>query len=139
MFHTLQFEVGWLRDSSGWLLEGSAEYVGFGAVVAGGTATWDVVKTCKLYFDGNDSSIPSLDQVFPLLYDGRYGVAWIAVDRLVNGLIGIPVLRRYWESSGDWTARFTNAFGVGPDDFYRDFAQYRRTLTKRGSYPCAGF
>jgi hypothetical protein len=139
MFHILQSEVAWPQGPT-WLVEGPAEYAGYGAVAAGGMATSDEIRTCQAdkYVNGGGASVPPLEDMDWSLNgpSQRYLIAWLAVDKLL-ATPGISMLRRYWEAGGDWSGRFTSAFGQAPTDFFRDFAAFRQSLRGAGRDVCS--
>ncbi|MSO29951.1 MAG: hypothetical protein EXQ48_03270 [Acidobacteria bacterium] len=141
-FHILQGEVGWAVDPTQWLFEGAAEYVGYTGAIDAGNTTYATVRNCEIqiYFDGGGSATPPLETISFTLssaVNSRYAVAWLAVDRLTNGLNGLDRLKGMWEAPGSWDQRFQTAFSTTPVAFYADFAAYGPTLTRAGANPCA--
>lgn len=141
LFHILQGEVAGFFDLAAWFSEGSAEYVGYGMVVEAGMTSSEAVKVCQTdnYFGADGPSAPPLEHLSDATSPvrGFYLIAWLAIDRLLNGPTGIPRLRGYWEATGASDLRFQVAFGVLLTDFYRDFAQYRTTVRGSGTNSCA--
>jgi hypothetical protein len=136
MFHILQEEVGWPPPYGGWSHEGSAEYVGYMATVDAGMVSYDDVQRCQIanYFFADGASSPRLEHLSfeptsPVR--GRYLIAWLAWDRLLNGPANVPRLARFW------TSGFTAAFGTAEPAFYDDFAAYRTALRQPAGNPCA--
>lgn len=145
-FHVLQNEAGWAvindptqRLQTEWLSEGSAEYVGYAGVIEAGATSYAAVRACEvqIYFNGGGASTPPLQTIIFRPSEGasvnsRYAIAWIAVDRLTNGLDGIARLKGMWEAVGAWDQRFQAAFSRTPAGFYSEFADYRQGLVPGG-------
>ena len=139
LFHILQDQTSWSRDDTHWFLEGAAEYVGYASIISNGQASYDEVKTCQIdnYFGAGGNSIVPLEQLSFPASRGSYLVGWLALDKLLGGLGGVPTLSRYWQA-GAWPQSFTSVFGFRADAFYTDFSQYRTTLRSSGTKSCAG-
>ena len=136
VFHLLQREVGWPGPTNNWLNEGSAEYVGYSAVIEWGLLSYGDLQACQItnYVDGGGPSAPALED---LSFDAgnpvssRYHIAWLGWDRLLAGPGGLAKLPNYW------TTGFQPTFGLSESSFYADFAGYRQSLRRPGGNPCA--
>jgi len=132
MFHLVQQNSGW-PSVSDWPLEGSAEFVGYAISASAGFTTYEDVKTCQLarYIDSPQISATPLEEVFPRQVDGRYGIAWLAWDHILNGEAGIPLLGRYLQGMS-----FEQSFGKDMPATLADFAEYRKTLRRPPGGAC---
>ena len=142
LFHVLQYDVLWIPNlgDPSWLVEGSAEYVGYASLAGAGLMNYDEVKRCQTnkYFDFNAASLPELDSL-SMQMPGAYAMAWLAVDRLVGGPSGIPKFATFWRAGTDSHHAFQVAFGPTMSTFTSDFKQYRRTLVRPEAGSCSTF
>lgn len=133
LFHILQQQNAWPRDQW-WLVEGSAEYVGYALVISRGILSYQDVLSCAVdrYFSAGGHSLPSLDRVDGTV-GSAYSMGWLAWHRLLGGIDAIPKL-----SAGLSGLPFETAYGMSIETFHADFASYRLTLTPRvgGLSPC---
>jgi hypothetical protein len=140
-FHVLQSELdGGRQPGPRWLLEGSAEYVAWQAVVAQGLVDESAVRDRWVggALHGPTADVP-LDQlafdVDPSVACCLYEVAPLAVGELVAS-VGIKALRAYYTAIGTgtpWADAFAKAFGQTPEEFYDVFAGVRAGLVWSGS------
>jgi len=132
MFHLVQQNSGW-PSVSDWPLEGSAEFVGYAISASAGFTTYGDVKTCQLarYVDSPQISATPLEEVLPRQVDGRYVIAWLAWDHILNGEAGIPLLGRYLQGM-----TFEQSFGKDLLATLADFAEYRKTLRRPPGGAC---
>ncbi len=126
--HFWQKDTGSPRDGSGptWLLEGSAELIGYLALEGAGLATYDTVRAYSLR--RVPSGAPSLADMERRVDEFSYPVAFLATE-LLTAHRGPGSLRDYWRSlarGAPWEQAFTDAFGERPADFYDRFEQHRR-------------
>ncbi|MDQ3979036.1 MAG: hypothetical protein M3314_05725 [Actinomycetota bacterium] len=130
LMHFWQKDIGNPRDGVGpvWLLEGAAELLGYEAVIAAGLATEPDTRNFSLRRVPRD--VPSLESMEQRPDDPSqfsYPLCFLAAEFLTAER-GPLALRDYWRllSRGrDWESAFTEAFGVGPTEFYLRFEAYR--------------
>ena len=135
MFHILQSEVGWPTAVGGWSHEGAAEYLGYMATVDAGMARYSEIQECQVanYFGADGPNSPPLEQLSfeaASTVRGRYLIAWLAWDRLLNGPGSVPRVATYW------TSGFMQAFGKTEQAFYEEFSSHRQSLRQPPGNPC---
>jgi hypothetical protein len=126
--HFWQKDIGSPRDGAGpvWLLEGSAELIGYLAVSGAELTTYESTRTYALRRVTSDA--PSLPAMERRTEEFSYPVALLATE-LLTASRGAGSLRDYWRglSRGmPWEEAFTAAFGERPEDFYPRFEDHRR-------------
>jgi hypothetical protein len=140
-FHILQSELDRGRTPGPvWLLEGSAEYVAWQAVIAKGLVADGPIRDrwIRATQNGAVSEVPLKEMESPTMPQEvrccLYEVAPLAVEQLVAGP-GLRSLRTYFEAIGDgasWQAAFEQAFGQTPETFYETFEVVRWQLAPAG-------
>ncbi|MCA1692460.1 MAG: hypothetical protein LC733_09755 [Actinobacteria bacterium] len=128
--HFWQQDVGAPREAVGpvWLLEGSAELLGYRALIAAGLATENETREFSLRRVAPDT--PSLQTMERRSSDDdefSYPLSFLAAELLIAGT-GVGSFRDYWRSlsrSTPWETAFTESFGVTPGEFYARFQEHR--------------
>lgn len=134
LFHVLQQQEGWNMGLT-WLVEGSAEIVGFrGTWVEERLLTEVQVRGCHIWSVTGSSVLMPLEnyatnngQPFPPNGGPIYSLFFLAADRLVSER-GIGSLKRVTNVESD--------FGLSLPDYYSQFAAYRATLSRPARYEC---
>jgi len=155
LYHVLQFERRWTgqpQPISGpdWLIEGSAEVVGFLGMAQKGWVSTDTARGCWTkemsdFAQRQPPGLPALNlleshQQFQSTQGPTYTVSSLAVDRLINNA-GVRSLNTFMDAAGSGTqaaTSFTSAFGLPVNTFYDQFASYRAGLSVPPAYLCGG-
>ena len=130
LMHFWQKDIGNPRDGVGpvWLLEGAAELLGYRALTAAGLATEAETRNFSLRRLAPDTpSLESMERRPNDPADFSYPLSFLAVE-LLTAERGSTGLRDYWRALSrgrDWEGAFSDAFGVGPTEFYLRFQAYR--------------
>lgn len=145
-FHTLQdwqAEVRFQSEEPGersfvprWMVEGCAEYL---AVKAGARRGFVDEKPEREYVLGEAAVSGEPLHAFETRGQAEfagglgeaYTVGWLGCERLATTFGEDAVAHRFWLSMAklrDWQKAFSDAFGVTPGEFYREFEAYRATL-----------
>lgn len=135
LFHVLQYSIGWLPSHTRavWLVEGSAEYVAYRAVVIDvGLAAPDDVRACKqrgvLLSQPPVPALAALEgQTAYTLSEQTgfvYADAYLGVERATSRS-GLMSLIAFGEMSSSLADSFQAALGEPLADFYTEFEQYR--------------
>lgn len=133
-FHTFQAQLSGVgnRPIPGaiWLVEGSAEYIGYRAVESHGLANHDAVRTdwfgiLQRRPSPDLSTLETRDAL--QAGDTSYGLSALAVEFL-TAASGLDALRVYFQGlrTQEWHDAFMAAFGMDAGGFYQQFAQYRQ-------------
>ncbi len=149
VFHLLQFELRWLGGSnagSHWLIEGSAEYMGWLGVAAQGHLTLATARGCmtKEVADFALQQPPGLGNLSSYETAQSFGggpvypLSMIGVDQLVSGSnVGAILTYGHALAAGTTaTTAFSNSFGTTTTAFYAQFPAYRTGLTVPSTYLC---
>lgn len=129
--HFWQQDVGAPREGVGplWLLEGSAELLGYQALIAAGLASDD--ETREFSVRRVLPETPALETMERRSSDANefsYPLSFLAAELLTAGT-GVGSFREYWRSLSRgvaWETAFTDSFGVAPAEFYARFQEHRR-------------
>jgi hypothetical protein len=128
LFHIEQsaLDATWDSGSRGpvWLLEGSAEYMGWSAVVSAGAISQDAVQAeVSAEAGGVSGSLADYEGQSAYTAGGLYPLGYLAVQQLVRGH-GMAALAAYWRDLGSqsWQDAFSRAFGIAPAAFYASFS-----------------
>ena len=130
LVHFWQKDTGTPRDGAGpvWLLEGAAELLGYGAVTSAGLATEGETRNYSLRRVGPETpSLESMEQRPDDPAQFSYSLSFLATE-LLTGERGPTSLRDYWRALSRgraWESAFSDAFGVGHEEFYARFRVYR--------------
>jgi hypothetical protein len=152
LFHVWQFEAKWLGTptptGAAWIIEGSAELVGYLAIDAKGmlpmsTTRGCVVKEVTDFAKQQPPGLPPLNSVEPLpvfqtTVGPLYAYSLTALDQLTTAA-GIRSLQVYADaigSGGQWQTSFQAAFGQTPAAFYAQYPAYYATLPIPATYLC---
>jgi hypothetical protein len=134
MFHVLQARSGWNPSRPTWLLEGTAELIGFrGTLIASGRLTEEQVRNCHVYAVTGSSEIQPLQNYETSIGSGGpeggpvYSLFYLAADRLL--------LRKDLQAFRVFSG-FESTFGITQSTFYSDFAAYRNGLSRPARYEC---
>lgn len=129
MFHVLQAQNNWIFEW--WSREGSAEYVGYAAVIDRGMISYQTIHNCQVdQFVNNGRQMIPLGEISRDTYGG-YGLAWLAWDSLLGGMGGIGKLSR-----GLRGMDFDSAYGISRPAFEEQFIDYRRSLQPSRTAAC---
>lgn len=144
-FHILQFELAGMgslnsgfddipRAGPRWLLEGSAELIGYLAIANAGLTSMAAVRAD---WAQRAKSSPVTLQRLAILRgqfeagSNAWGIMPLAVDRLVGGEGGAAKVLAYYEAIGRgdaWQGAFSSVFGDTADNVHAEFEGYRRAL-----------
>ncbi len=153
VFHLLQFELGWIGGPPGsitgphWLIEGSAEYVGWLGVASLGHVTMDTARGCMLkevadFAVQQPPGLPNLDQLETAQSFSRpgpvYPLAMVGANQLIVGSSASALLTFGAAVSGGtpWATAFASAFGTTSTAFYAQFPTYKAGLSVPADYLC---
>jgi hypothetical protein len=129
LFHVLQFQLGsFVSHPPVWLIEGSAEYVGYRAeIIDRGIESAESVHGCQIFRAAHAPvPIPKLSQLETSAlysYDPGYSVPYLATEYLTREP-GLAALIAYFREKAIDSA-FESAFGIAKNDFYTKFELYR--------------
>jgi hypothetical protein len=150
-FHVMQYFLGWIPanqqvTSALWLLEGSAEYVGYLAAYAGqGVNSVDQLRGCHQFRVSNGVRIPRLSELEGQGFNDVsrqgapvYSIGYLAAERAAEAS-GLRSLSTFGLSAATstWQDAFLRAFGSPLSAFYDAFEQYRNSWRPPSSYTCA--
>lgn len=150
-FHIMQYSLGWIPPSQQvtsalWLLEGSAEYVGYLAAYAGqGVSSADQLRGCHQFRVVNGIRIPRLSELEGQGFNEVsrqgapvYSIGYLAADYAVRDS-GLRSLNTFGLAAANspWQDAFFQAFGSQLSAFYEAFEQYRNSWRPPSSYTCA--
>lgn len=131
--HTVQGQLGCLPGPDAhthrWLIEGSATFVGWQALVTSGRTTQARVDAEMREWGGFSGLLKPLhayERVLP--GDPEYALSYRAVQLLVRGAGSPASLVRFCQLVGRgaaWHDAFRRAFGVTTGDFYKAFERAR--------------
>jgi hypothetical protein len=117
-----------------WLIEGSAEYMGYRAIGDAGLypfaqAFGDQLSQARTETVTLESleTLPGINAAGP---NGAYPLRFIAVD-FVTQKRGLAALAQFWRTIGtgvSWQDAFLGSFGESISQFYSDFANYRASV-----------
>lgn len=149
LFHAVQFEMRWLGSPGGlgggaqWMIEGSAEYVGWRGVASLGLVTFDTARGCMVQQASalGASAALSLDTMES---PAGFGVPWAYQFGMLGADMalaspGMPALITYGNALAGGTAftsAFQSSFGTSTTSFYAQFPAYRAGLASLSSTAC---
>jgi hypothetical protein len=131
LYHVVQFDLGSARVAPWWIIEGSAEYVAYSAVIDHGLISRDAANI-QLGLSGRR---PALDMIHSTLrelepeaewfaainaQEPTYALAYAAIELLVTRN-SLSALRSFFSNlvpGADWRILFLNSFGVSVDALY---------------------
>jgi len=136
--HVLQFEMHWLGTAAAgpdWLIEGSAEFVGFRAAASKGLFPADSIIGCmaREVADFKQQQPPGLQNlsayeqqsVFSTTMGPLYSESLIGVDQLVaNNLNSLVVYGNAIGAGTQYPSAFQTAFNMSLTAFYAQFPGY---------------
>ena len=142
--HVYQHDLIGLDDetSPAWLIEGTAEYLSFDAVVASGLVRARAVTDYQAWAvaDGGHgidlASVESL-RAFQRAEGPVYPLSYLAIQFLVEDGRTADLDRYFREiaNGADWRPAFAEVFGRDVDAFYKEFADWLRALIAPRSMP----
>jgi hypothetical protein len=152
VFHLLQFEMGWLGNpqtaGANWIIEGTAEYVGWQGVASEGLVTFDTVRGCMAkevsdFAIRTPPGLPNLSafetqQSFQQTAGPLYPLSMLGVDAIVTGR-GMNALMAYGTSVAQhtaWPTAFQTSFGASTTDFYTQWPSYLASRPVPAAYAC---
>jgi hypothetical protein len=143
LFHAWQYEYKWLgggKDGATWIVEGSAELVGFSGIDAMGLMPIATGRGCqvKQATDFNQRTPPGFPalstfesiQAFQSFQGPLYTISFMGMDELTANAGGLAALNKYADgiSAGSgstaWVSAFATAFGTSTSAFYAQFQSY---------------
>jgi hypothetical protein len=152
LFHIWQFSY-WgtnFNASSAWIIEGSAELMGFRGVEAKGLLAFSTALGCQVKESADFANrtppgppLPALNtvetrQAFQTAVGPLYTHSMLAMDNLTTAA-GLASLRAYGDSLAvgkSWSVAFEAAFGKTPATFYGQFPGYLGSLPVPPQYLC---
>jgi hypothetical protein len=138
LFHVIQGELGAFTLLPAWLFEGSAEYVGYSAIIEHGMISLDRAKR-EIGIGGGlrnlkmQSTLQSLEtnaawlEANQVRREPTFALGYAAVDLLVSNS-GLQSIRTFFSAlkpGRDWKTAFAEAFGLTVDAFYQKVASLR--------------
>ena len=147
LFHYLQIQYTDRWQAAGrppeWILEGTAVWSGeVGVRVADGHETFE--QSRRTYLDNAKATNATLRSAEQRNFPWQYQLGLLAVDLLVEQRGSDSIIEyfrqqhpqtvgpnRLWQTSPSLDEAFVAAFGVGQDDFYPIFEDWRNTLPGR--------
>jgi hypothetical protein len=151
LFHVWQFEYRWLGTAAtgpDWIIEGSAELVGYRAAVSRGLFPGNVIIGCQVkeqadFAVQHPPGLPSLSaleshQAFQTTVGPSYTISMIGMDQLVSSP-GLAALRTYGDAIATgtpWPTAFQSAFGTSSTAFYAQFPGYLASLPVPPAFLC---
>ena len=154
LFHVWQFEAKWLGNptlaGADWIIEGSAELVGYLGVDAMGLLPINTLRGCVVkevtdFAHQQPPGLPALStvesaQTFQTTVGPLYSYSLTAMDELTTKAPnGIVSLRTYADAIGSgtaWQTAFQTAFGMTTSAFYNQYPAYYATLPIPPVYLC---
>lgn len=145
LFHRTQEELAGSRWGFGppdtvpgggprWLIEGSAEVMGFVAVADSGMLAFERARAEQIATSKFADPVPlrTWENLTGINAHPKaaYNLFFVAAEYLTRDR-GRTSLLEFWRAIGagqGWEAAFASAFGRTPEAFYSDFESYRRTL-----------
>ena len=153
LFHVWQFEYRWLGGAvtgPDWIVEGSAELVGYRAAASKGVFSSGIIIGCQVKeaADFNTRTPPGLPnlsalethQQFQTTIGPTYTISMLGMDQLTAGA-GLAAIRTYGDAVAAgtaWPAAFQSSFGTSSTAFYAQFPGYFASLPVPASYQCGG-
>jgi hypothetical protein len=151
-FHALQFEMGWLGGSNptgpDWILEGSAELMGYSGIVAKGLMSAATARGCQVkemtdFAVRNPPGLPALSQLeshqqWQTTIGPTYTRAYLGMDQLTAGPT-LSSLKKLGDAIGAgtaWQTAFQTAFGQSISAFYAQYPAYESGLAVPPNYLC---
>jgi hypothetical protein len=109
-----------------WLLEGSAEYFGYNAMIDAGALSADAVEGEEQSEAANaNGSLSTYAGYDAYTKPSLYSLGYLAVEKLVQ-LHGAKAVIDYWRdlaTTATWQDAFAKAFGEPVDQFYAEFGR----------------
>lgn len=152
IYHVMQFERRWLgtQQNSGalWVIEGSAEVVGYRGIDSAGLLSYDTARGCQVreftdFAMREPPGLPNLselesNQAWGQTRGPSYTVAMTGMDQLLSTR-SLTALNTYMDAIAGgtpWQTAFQNAFGQSTSAFYAQFPAYRAGLPVPPTYLC---
>lgn len=154
LFHVWQFESKWLGGptpaGADWIIEGSAELVGYLGIDSRGLLPIQTVRGCVVkevtdFAKQQPPGLPPLStvesaQAFQQTVGPLYSYALSAMDQLTTTATnGVKSLVTYGDAIGggaQWQTAFQSAFGQTTAAFYAQFPAYYASLPIPPTYSC---
>jgi hypothetical protein len=154
-FHLIQFEQHWIgipTPGPDWMVEGSAELMGFLAINSEGLLDFGTAKGCqvKQVSDFSHQMPPGLPPLSSLetqmqwqtVVGPAYSLALLGMDNLTSSKVSVgAAIKAYGDGVAAGTqppVAFTNAFGMTTTAFYSQFLTYEAGLPVPVNYLCGG-
>jgi hypothetical protein len=154
-FHLWQFEYKWLGNpataGATWVIEGSAELMGYKGVDARGLLSFTTAVGCQVkevadFASTRPPGLPVLSsvetqQAFATTQGPLYAQSMLAMDQLTSSGGGLASLRTYADAIAGgtaWQTAFQSSFGMSTSAFYAQFPSYRAGQAVPPNYLCGG-
>jgi hypothetical protein len=152
LFHVWQFENKWLGNpataGATWLIEGSAEWMGYKGVAARGLLSFETALGCQIkesadFATRTPPGLPALSSVetqsaFQTTVGPLYTHSMLGADYLI-GTTGPLPLKAYADAikaGTQWQTAFQTAFGKTTTDFYAQFPSWLSAKPVPANYLC---
>jgi hypothetical protein len=152
LFHVWQFEYKWISNpaTSGatWLIEGSAEWMGYKGIAAGGLLPFETALGCQVkesadFTTRTPPGLPALSTVetraaFQSTVGPLYTNSMLAADYLLttSGPTALKVYGDAIAAGTEWHVAFQTAFGISTTMFYAQFPTWLSAKPVPASYLC---
>jgi hypothetical protein len=155
LFHVWQFASRWLggppaTTGAAWIIEGSAELVGYAGVSTQGLLPMATAKNCAVkevadFFTRQPPGLPALQSVeaisvFQTTPGPLYPYSMLAMDQLTaaGGIVSLKTYADAIAAGTPWATAFQAAFGTSTTAFYAGYPAYRSGLPVPATYQCGG-
>jgi hypothetical protein len=151
LFHVWQFEYKWLGNptlaGAHWVIEGSAELMGFRGLDAKGLLPFSTAIGCQVKQVADfPPGLPPLANVetaqsFSTTIGPLYSQSMLAMDQLTTSGGGLTSLRAYTDAIAAgtaWSTAFQASFAMSTSAFYSQFPAYRAGQAVPPQYLCGG-
>jgi len=152
LFHVWQFENHWTGNAATagatWLIEGSAEWMGYKGIDALGLLSFETALGCQIkessdFATRTPPGLPPLSSVetqaaFQSTQGPLYTHSMLAAEYLIQ-TAGLLAFRSYVEAIAagtEWHAAFQSAFGISTTTFYNQFPTWLSARPVPASYLC---
>lgn len=147
-FHVWQYEYHWLGNPNTagafWVIEGSAELMGFKGIDSKGLIPFNTAITCQIKqvadFQGTLPALSSVEgQSFQTTVGPIYSQSMLAMDQLTTTGGGLGSLKTYGDAIAAgtaWQTAFQTSFGMTTTAFYQQFPAYRAGQPIPAQYLC---
>jgi hypothetical protein len=149
LFHAVQFEMRWLGGPGGagsgaqWMIEGSAEYVGWRGVASAGLVAFDTTRGCMVQQASALGAGPTLS-LDTMETPAGFGVPWayqfgmLGVDETIGSgnMSSLITYGNALAGGASFASAFQSSFGLTTTSLYSQFPSYRASLASLSSTAC---